>query len=103
MKTLRELKDFSKTLVLDRFFDKNIVGEKISEFLGFSVVFEESTYTSFDHCLILNLDLGDKDLYFDVWYLLDRTEQLFITEIGFDSDHALNVLDDDKKIIGVAQ
>lgn len=99
MKTLKQLKSYAKVLRYSR-YTKEQLESFLSEFLGFNVVFQESTYETFDYCLILNLDLGDKDLYFDVWYLLDRTEQLFITEIGFDSDHALNVLDDDKKIIG---
>ena len=103
MKTLRELKDFSKTLVLDRFFDKNIVEEKISEFLGFKIELEELGYDTPDYCIGVNLDLGDKDLYFDIYYLIDRKEFICITEFIFDSDNSLNSLDDDKKIIGVAQ
>ena len=102
MKTLRELKDFSKTLVLDRFFDKNIVEEKISEFLGFKIKLEALQYDSPDYCMGVNLDLGDRDLYFDIYYLIDKFEDLCITEINYGSNYALPLYEDlDKKIIGV--
>lgn len=102
MKTLKELKEYTSGLLYSR-YSKKVLEEEFSEFFGFKVEFQESTYESFDYCMILNLDLEDKDLYLDLWYLVDRTNQMFITEFAFDSDFALNIKDDYKKIIGVAQ
>ena len=103
MKTLRELKDFSKTLVLDRFFDKIIVGEKISEFLGFKIKLDTLDYEMPDYCICENLFLEDRDLYFHIFYLIDRDDFICITEFNFDSNYTLYEEDLDKKIIGVAQ
>ena len=102
MKTLKELKAFAVGYVYSR-YPKKELDEQFSAFFGFKVEFEESTYESFDYCMILNLDLEDKDLYLDLWYLVDRTDQMFITEISFDSDYILNMKDDNKKIIGVSK
>jgi hypothetical protein len=100
MKTLRELLDFSETLILKRFTDKDIIEEKISEFLGFKIELETLEYDTPDYCMGVNLDLGDRDLYFDMYYLIDKLEDLYITEINYDSDYALYDDDLDKKIIG---
>lgn len=103
MKTLRDLLDFSKKMILKRFLDKDIIEKNISEFLGFKIELQTLEYDSPDYCIGVNLDLENKDLYFDLYYLIDKFGDLCITEINYDSDHALYEEDLDKKIIGVAQ
>ena len=99
MKTLRELKQFLKNDILyDRFTLKEL-NESVSEFLSFKVDFQELEFMGLDYRVGVNLLLdNDKDLYIDVYYLKDNYGDMFITEIGFDSDNVLNVVDYDKKI-----
>jgi hypothetical protein len=42
--------------------------------------------------------LVDKDLYFDIYYLIDNEDNSVITEIAFDSDYVFNDSDLDKII-----
>jgi hypothetical protein len=106
MKTLLEFNTFLDSLVLKRFESIDNLNIFISQFLGFSVFLEDTSlpmYPSLDDKLGVNLDMGDKDLYVDIYYLKDNQDNLLITEISLDSDHALKSIDKDKKIIGVAQ
>ena len=100
-KTFKKLKKFTKLFLYSRDTKENME-MFLSIFLGFDIEFIER-YGVFDYWFHLKLDLGDKNLYLDIFYLIDRKGQLFITEISFESDHVLNSLDEDKKIIGVAQ
>jgi hypothetical protein len=103
MKTLRELKEFMKPYILERFINESSLQNDLSQFLGFEIELQKLEYDSLDYCMGVNLDLGDKDLYFDIYYLIDRQDFICITDFIFDSDNCLNSLDDDKKITGVAQ
>jgi len=98
MKTLRKLHKFSNKQVLKGFDNKHEIESLFSGFLGFDIIFQELTYDSRDYVMGVNLDLVDKDLYFDIWYLINRHGGLVITEIGFDSDYALKKSDYDKII-----
>ena len=89
-------------MILKRFTDKDIIEEKISEFLGFKIELQTLEYDTPDYCIGVNLDLGDRDLYFDLYYLIDNFGDLCITEINYGSNYALPLYEDlDKKIIGV--
>jgi hypothetical protein len=88
-KTLRELQDFSSGFILERFSHQNDIQNVFSDFLGFDIKFDDFENERNDYRIGVNLDLVDKDLYFDIYYLLDREDNLVITEIGFDSDNAL--------------
>jgi hypothetical protein len=98
MKTLKELSDFANRQVLTDFDNKYELEKMFSDFLEFEIKFEELEYDSRDYAMGVNLSLGDKDLYFDIWHLMNRYGGLVITEIGFDSDNTLNDSDYDKII-----
>ena len=88
-KTLRELQEFSSGFILERFSHQNDIEKLFSDFLGFNIKFDDFENERNDYRIGVNLDLVDKHLYFDVYYLLDREGNLVITEIGFDSANAL--------------
>jgi len=98
MKTLYELIDFGKNLILYRF--KNVKGleKEISSFLGFKINLHELDNGGLDFDFGVNLGLDNKDLYFDLYYLLDKYQQLVITEFRIDSDDNLTENDYDKII-----
>jgi len=88
-KTLKELQEFSSGFILERFSHQNDIQNVFSDFLGFEITFDDLENERNDYRVGVNLDLVDKLLYFDVYYLLDREDNLVITEFGFDSDNAL--------------
>jgi hypothetical protein len=83
--------DFTKghDLILERFSHQNDLEKLFSDFLGFEIKFEDFENERTDYRIGVNLDLVDKLLYFDVYYLLDREDNLVIMEISFDSDNAI--------------
>ena len=89
MITLEHFRSFLKGLVLTRIESVEKLEKDLSHCLGFKIVLEEAT-PILDYRFIINLDLEDKDLYVDIYYLLDSKNNLFITEFSLDSDHALN-------------
>ena len=95
-KTLNELMYFANDFVLERFNQQFEIENVFTDFLGFSIKFEEFENERNDYRIGVNLDLVDKLLYFDVYYLLDREDNLVITEISFDSDNAILKNDLDK-------
>jgi hypothetical protein len=95
-RTLQDLQKFSSDFILERFNHQNDIEKVFSDFLGFEITFEEFENERNDYRIGVNLDLVDKLLYFDVYYLLDREDNLVITEISFDSDNALLRNDLDK-------
>ena len=97
-KNLQDLQEFSNNFILERFSHQNDLEKLFSDFLGFEIKFEELENERNDYRIGVNLDLVDKLLYFDVYYLLDREDNLVITEISFDSDNALLRNDLDKTI-----
>jgi hypothetical protein len=97
-RTLQDLKEFSNDFILERFSHQNDIQKVFSNFLGFEITFEELENERNDYRIGVNLDLIDKLLYFDVYYLLDREDNLVITEISFDSDNALLRNDLDKTV-----
>ena len=88
-RTLQDLQEFSNNFILERFSHQNDLEKLFSDFLGFEIKFEDFENERNDYRIGVNLDLVDKDLYFDVYYLLDREDNLVITEISFDSDNAI--------------
>jgi hypothetical protein len=97
-RTLQDLQKFSSDFILERFNHQNDIEKVFSDFLGFEITFEDFENERNDYRMGVNLDLVDKLLYFDVYYLLDREDNLVITEISFDSDNAI-LWDDLNKII----
>lgn len=78
------------------------LNEHISEFLGFSVEFQELETETSDYRIGIDLELDDETLvYVDVYYLRDRDDNMLITKYSFDNDNTLNNVDLNKKIIGV--
>lgn len=101
MKTVRELKEYTKQFILKRYMTKEILEKDLSNFLGFDFTFEKHDYDdSPDYSMIATLKLdNDKAFYLDFFYLLDRENHLCILEFSFDSDNGLDSHDFDKKII----
>jgi hypothetical protein len=99
-RTLQDLMDFTKghDLILERFSHQNDLEKLFNDFLGFDIKFEDFENERNDYRIGVNLDLVDKLLYFDIYYLLDREDNLVITEISFDSDNAI-LWDDLNKVI----
>ena len=97
-KTLRELQEFSKNYILERFNKQEKIEKVFSDFLGFEIHFEDLECGYLDYEMGINLSLDDIILYFDVLYLVDRDANKVITEFVFDSDYVLNENDLDKTI-----
>jgi hypothetical protein len=97
-KTLRELQEFSKNYILERFSHQNDIEKVFSDFLGFEIRFEDLQDNYLDYGIGVNLNLVDKDLYFDIYYLIDNENNSVITEIAFDSDYVFNDSDLEKTI-----
>jgi hypothetical protein len=91
-KTLLELGNYLSKLLHTRYENLNQLQEKISNYLGFNVDFEKSTFTDIDYRIITNLWLGKKEklLYLDLYYIFDNNNNMYITEFAFDGDYALN-------------
>lgn len=78
------------------------LNDYVSDFLGFKVKFENLETHGIDYRVGVSLLLQDDTLaYVDVYYAKDRENNMFITEIGFDSDNFLNNADFEKTIKGV--
>ena len=102
-KTLGHLRSELENMTFERWslYDLNVY---VSEFLGFKVEFEEMVNETLDYRLGINLVLEDETLaYVDIHYLNDRQDNMFVTEISFDGDSALNDIDYKKTIKGVQQ
>jgi hypothetical protein len=102
-KTLGELDIFLEQITHNRFSNKKDLQKALSQFLGFSVDLQKSSEKYDDCCLISNLDLGNKDLYVDVYYLKDNHNQLYITGYEIDGEHALSEKDYDLFVLGRAR
>ena len=102
-KTLNELNSELWALCVER-LSLNELNENVSKFLGFEVEFEEMGDETLDYRVGINLVLEDDTLaYVDVHYLNDKQDNMFVTEISFDGDSALNDIDYKKTIKGVQQ
>jgi hypothetical protein len=102
-KTLGQLNMFVEEIIHSRFTNKKELQKSLSHFLGFSVNLQKSSQEYNDYCLIGNLDLGNKDLYLDIYYLKDNYNQLYITGYGIDGEHALSEKDYDLFVLGIAR
>ena len=101
MKTVKELKDYTKQFILRRYMTKEILEKDLSKFLGFDITFEAHDYDdSPDYSMICTLKLdNDKAFYLDFFYLIDRENDLCILEFSFDSDNGLDISDFDKRVL----
>jgi hypothetical protein len=94
---------YIEEIIHHRFSDKKELQEEISKLLGFEINLQEKENINTDYCLISNLDLGDKDLYLDLYYLIDLQGNLYITEYGFDGESRLKDNDFNSIILGDAK
>jgi hypothetical protein len=90
-------------IINHRFSDKKELQEHLSKLLGFEIDLQEKVNVDNDYCFISNLDLGDKDLYLDLYYLIDLQGNLYITEYGFDGESRLKDNDFNSIILGNAK
>jgi hypothetical protein len=100
-KTLGHLRSELENITFKR-WGLDVLNNYVSDFLGFEVEFEEMGNETLDYRIGINLLLNDDTLaYVDVYYLNDKQDNIFITNIGFDSDNMLNTVDFEKTIKGV--
>jgi hypothetical protein len=90
MKTLKEFYTFLQETTYSRFDNIQDLQSHFKSFLGVEIYLELSSDDYGDYKLIANLTLNnDRDLYLDLYYILDRQNQLYITEFNLDGEHAL--------------
>ena len=100
LKSVKELKDFTKSFVLKQDLTKKELEESFTEFLGFDVKFEKGSNMQAYHEMICTLELKDQLLFLDFAYLLDRYNNICIIEFLIDSENNL-IGKENNKIIGV--
>lgn len=102
-KTLKEFADFLETLLYDRFENIQEINNSIGGFLGFDVLLELTPQENTDFQLLANFSLGDdsKELYLDLYYLVDRQQRLYLTHYDLDSEHPLDDNDLEMYILGI--
>jgi hypothetical protein len=108
MKVKRTLADFNKflsKLLHSRYNNKDDLEMILSNYFGFGVHLNLSYQEQNDYRLLTNFSLGkeSKDLYLDLYYILDRQEQLYLTEYSLDGEHALSENDNRLVIVGVSR
>ena len=108
MKVKRTLADFKKLLSklrYSRYNNKDDLEIILSNYFGFGVHLNLSYQEQNDYRLLTNFSLGKeaKDLYLDLYYILDRQEQLYLTEYSLDGEHALSESDNQLVIVGVSR
>jgi hypothetical protein len=90
MKTLKEFYTFLQETEQNRFDNIQDLQSHLKSFLGVEIYLELSSDDDGDYKLIANLTLNnDRDLYLDLYYILDRQNQLYITEFSLDGEHPL--------------
>jgi hypothetical protein len=104
-KTLKQFTDFLENLLHDRFEDIQQINNNVVNFLGFNISFELKAQDNNDFQLLANFSLGKEklDLYLDLYYILDRQEQLYLTEYSLDGEHPLSESDNQLVIVGVSR
>jgi hypothetical protein len=88
--TLATFNMYVEEIIHHRFSDKKELQEHLSKLLGFEIDLQERVNIDNDYCFISNLDLGNKDLYLDLYYLIDLQGNLYMTEYGFDGESRLD-------------
>lgn len=101
--TLETFNMYVEEIIHHRFIDKKELQRYLSNFLGFELDLQEKENINNDYCFISNLDLGNKDLYLDIYYLIDLQGDLYITEYGFDGESRLKDNDFNSIILGNAK
>lgn len=102
-KTLKEFDDFLQNVLHTRFENIQELNNVIGMFLGFEISLELTPQENTDFQLLANFCLGNdtKELYLDLYYLVDRQQMLYLTHYDLDSEHPLNDNDSKIKITGV--
>ena len=104
-KTLADFNKFLSKLLHSRYNNKDDLEIVLSNYFGFGVHLNLSYQEQNDYRLLTNFSLGKeaKDLYLDLYYILDRQEQLYLTEYSLDGEHALSESDNQLVIVGVSR
>ena len=101
--TLEHLRNTLEEATFER-WGLNQLNDYVSDFLGFKVKFEDLETETVDYMVGVSLLLEDDTLaYVDIYHLKDSENNMFITEIGFDSDNSLSDVDFKKTIKGVLE
>jgi hypothetical protein len=104
-RTLSDFKKFLSKLPQFRYDNKDDLEMILSNYFGFGVHLHLSYQEQTDYRLLTNFSLGKeaKDLYLDLYYILDRQEQLYLTEYSLDGEHALSESDNELVIVGLSR
>ena len=104
-RTLKQFTDFLENLLHDRFQDIQQINNNIGNFLGFNISLELRAQDNTDFQLLANFSLGKEklDLYLDLYYILDRQKNIYITEYGLDGENPLEKSFNDLFIVGLSR
>ena len=102
-RTLQQFDDFLKSILNKRFENIQELNKFIGNFLDFKISLELTPLEHNDFQLLANFWLGNeiKELYLDLYYLVDREQCLCLTNYDLDGEEALNENDLQIKITGV--